>query len=119
MNSLTYVAYISTESLSTCSQHKCGTTTVEASSVSPINTPALTRKLASANVRYDGSMHTETNDEPQKKKYAKEAWPGRKPINILVDCPSDQSSRWSAHTNNPPQYLTIKKPEEKKLCKFT
>ncbi|KAL9922316.1 nuclear inhibitor of protein phosphatase 1 [Glossina fuscipes fuscipes] len=55
-------------------------TPVEASSVSPINTPALTRKLASANVRYDGSIHTETNDEPQKKKYAKEAWPGRKPM---------------------------------------
>ncbi|KAL9886861.1 nuclear inhibitor of protein phosphatase 1-like isoform 2-T2 [Glossina fuscipes fuscipes] len=53
-------------------------TPVEASFVSPINTPALTRKLASANVRYDGSMHTGTNDEPQKKKYAKEAWPGRK-----------------------------------------
>uniref|UniRef100_A0A1A9ZKV8 LisH domain-containing protein n=1 Tax=Glossina pallidipes TaxID=7398 RepID=A0A1A9ZKV8_GLOPL len=30
------------------------------------------------------------------------------PENILVDCPSDQSSRWSAHTNNPPQYLTLK-----------
>uniref|UniRef100_A0A1A9UHD1 Nuclear inhibitor of protein phosphatase 1 n=1 Tax=Glossina austeni TaxID=7395 RepID=A0A1A9UHD1_GLOAU len=55
-------------------------TPVEASSVSPMNTPALTRKLASANVRYDGSIHTETNDEPQKKKYAKEAWPGRKPM---------------------------------------
>uniref|UniRef100_A0A1A9WWP6 Nuclear inhibitor of protein phosphatase 1 n=1 Tax=Glossina brevipalpis TaxID=37001 RepID=A0A1A9WWP6_9MUSC len=56
-------------------------TPVEASTMSPLNTPALTRKLATANVRYDGSsMHTETSDEPQKKKYAKEAWPGRKPM---------------------------------------
>ncbi|XP_037825080.1 muskelin isoform X1 [Lucilia sericata] len=30
------------------------------------------------------------------------------PENILVDCPTDQSSRWSAFNNNPPQYLTLK-----------
>ncbi|XP_037947851.1 muskelin [Teleopsis dalmanni] len=30
------------------------------------------------------------------------------PENILMDCPNDQTSRWSAHTNNPPQYLTLK-----------
>lgn len=28
--------------------------------------------------------------------------------NILVDCPSDQASRWSAFSNNPPQFLTLK-----------
>ncbi|XP_053966512.1 muskelin isoform X1 [Anastrepha ludens] len=42
------------------------------------------------------------------------------PENILVDCPSDQSSRWSAHTNNPPQYLTLKlkRPAIVKKIKF-
>ncbi|XP_067630617.1 muskelin isoform X2 [Eurosta solidaginis] len=42
------------------------------------------------------------------------------PENILVDCPSDQSSRWSAHTNNPPQYLTLKlkRPAIVKRIKF-
>ena len=29
------------------------------------------------------------------------------PDNILDDKPSDQSSRWSSDTNNPPQYLTL------------
>ncbi|XP_073845147.1 muskelin 1 [Musca autumnalis] len=42
------------------------------------------------------------------------------PENILVDCPSDQSSRWSAHNNNPPQYLTLKlrRPAIVKKIKF-
>ncbi|XP_049309463.1 muskelin isoform X1 [Bactrocera dorsalis] len=42
------------------------------------------------------------------------------PENILVDCPSDQSSRWSAHTNNPPQFLTLKlkRPAIVKKIKF-
>lgn len=26
----------------------------------------------------------------------------------MVDAPKDQSSRWSSHNNNPPQYLTLK-----------
>lgn len=40
--------------------------------------------------------------------------------NILEDCPSDQASRWSAHTNNPPQYLTLKlkRPAVVKKIKF-
>ena len=29
------------------------------------------------------------------------------PYNILDDKPSDQSSRWSSDTNNPPQYITL------------
>ena len=29
------------------------------------------------------------------------------PDNILDDKPSDQSSRWSSDTNNPPQYITL------------
>ncbi|KAI9575849.1 hypothetical protein GQX74_005621 [Glossina fuscipes] len=53
------------QSLSTCSQHKCGTTTVEASSVSPINTPALTRKLASANA-YNGAMYPQYPNHTKK-----------------------------------------------------
>lgn len=28
--------------------------------------------------------------------------------NVLVDCPNDQTSRWSAYTNSPPQFLTLK-----------
>lgn len=28
--------------------------------------------------------------------------------NVLVDKPSDQSSRWSTSTNTPPQYLMLK-----------
>ncbi|XP_013106897.1 muskelin [Stomoxys calcitrans] len=42
------------------------------------------------------------------------------PENILVDCPSDQSSRWSAHNNNPPQFLTLKlrRPAIVKKIKF-
>lgn len=42
------------------------------------------------------------------------------PENILVDCPSDQSSRWSAHTNNPPQFLTLKlkRPAIVKMIKY-
>lgn len=40
--------------------------------------------------------------------------------NVLVDCPTDQSSRWSAHNNNPPQYLTLKlrRPAICKKIKF-
>uniref|UniRef100_T1J0F1 Muskelin N-terminal domain-containing protein n=1 Tax=Strigamia maritima TaxID=126957 RepID=T1J0F1_STRMM len=30
------------------------------------------------------------------------------PENIMVDKPSDQSSRWSSDSNNPPQFLTLK-----------
>ncbi|XP_064543793.1 muskelin [Drosophila montana] len=34
--------------------------------------------------------------------------PNYLPENVLVDCPNDQTSRWSAYTNSPPQFLTLK-----------
>lgn len=40
--------------------------------------------------------------------------------NVLVDCPNDQTSRWSAYTNSPPQFLTLKlkRPAIVKKIKF-
>jgi len=37
-----------------------------------------------------------------------------------VDCPNDQTSRWSAYTNSPPQFLTLKlrRPAIVKKIKF-
>ncbi|EDW85574.2 uncharacterized protein Dwil_GK23081 [Drosophila willistoni] len=42
------------------------------------------------------------------------------PENVLVDCPNDQTSRWSAYTNTPPQFLTLKlrRPAIVKNIKF-
>ncbi|ALC41608.1 muskelin, partial [Drosophila busckii] len=46
--------------------------------------------------------------------------PNYLPENVLVDCPNDQTSRWSAYTNSPPQYLTLKlkRPAIVKKIKF-
>ncbi|KAM8713553.1 hypothetical protein ACLKA7_013817 [Drosophila subpalustris] len=46
--------------------------------------------------------------------------PNYLPENVLVDCPNDQTSRWSAYTNSPPQFLTLKlkRPAVVKKIKF-
>ncbi|XP_001361411.1 muskelin isoform X1 [Drosophila pseudoobscura] len=46
--------------------------------------------------------------------------PNYLPENILVDTPNDQTSRWSAYTNIPPQFLTLKlrRPAIVKKIKF-
>lgn len=46
--------------------------------------------------------------------------PNYLPENVLVDCPNDQTSRWSAYTNSPPQFLTLKlkRPAIVKKIKF-
>ncbi|KAH8270798.1 hypothetical protein KR018_005078 [Drosophila ironensis] len=46
--------------------------------------------------------------------------PNYLPENVLVDCPNDQTSRWSAYSNSPPQFLTLKlrRPAIVKKIKF-
>ncbi|XP_034135875.1 muskelin isoform X2 [Drosophila guanche] len=46
--------------------------------------------------------------------------PNYLPENVLVDTPNDQTSRWSAYTNIPPQFLTLKlrRPAIVKKIKF-